>query len=97
MPWPSRPFGQTFYTPRFLVGIAALLAAEGEKEWALELLTLFSHHPTSWHWMKHHRAAPLIAQLEAELPPDVVAAAWERGRARDLEPTVAELLAELGG
>jgi hypothetical protein len=41
-------------------------------------------------------AAPLVAELEAELPPDVVAAAQERGRARDLEATVAELLVELG-
>jgi hypothetical protein len=39
----------------------------------------------------------LIAELEAELSPDVVAAARERGRARDLEVTVAELLVELGG
>jgi tetratricopeptide (TPR) repeat protein len=87
---------QPFYMPRHLVGIAALLAAEGEKERALELLALFSHHPITWHWMKHYRAAPLIAELEAELPPDVASAAWERGRARDLDATVAELLDELG-
>jgi hypothetical protein len=37
-----------------------------------------------------------IAAVAATLPPDVVAAAQERGRARDLEATVAELLVELG-
>jgi len=85
----------TYQFPNSLVGIAALLAAEGEKERALELLALVIHHHTSWHWTKYHQAAPLIAELEAELPPDVVAAAWERGRARDLETTVDELLAAL--
>jgi tetratricopeptide (TPR) repeat protein len=77
-----------------LVGIAALLAAEGERERALKLLALVIHHPVSLQWAKD-RAAPLVAQLEAELPPDVVAAAQERGRARDLDATVKELLAEL--
>jgi tetratricopeptide (TPR) repeat protein len=89
--------GQPYIIPLNLVGIAALLAAEGEKERALELLALVIHHPISWRWMKHHRAAPLVAQLEAELPPDVAATAWERGRARDLDATVAELLDELRG
>jgi predicted ATPase/DNA-binding SARP family transcriptional activator len=77
-----------------LVGVGALLATEGKKERALELLALILHHPLSWRWTKD-RAAPLVAELEAELPPDVVAAAQERGRARDLEATVKELLAEL--
>ena len=72
------------------------MAEEGEKERALELLALVLHHPISWQWAKD-RAAPLVAQLEAELSPDVAAAAWERGRASDLEETVAELLDELGG
>jgi hypothetical protein len=36
-----------------------------------------------------------IAALAASLPPEVVAAAQERGQARDLEATVAELLTEL--
>jgi tetratricopeptide (TPR) repeat protein len=88
---------QPFYIPRHLVGIAALLAAEGESERALELLAMFSHHPTTWYWMKHYRAKPLVAALEAELPPEVFAAAWERGRTRDLDATVAELLDELEG
>jgi len=79
-----------------LVGIATLLAAGGEKERALELLALVIHHPLSWKWTKD-RAAPLVAELEAELSPDVVAAAQERSQARDLDTTVSELLVELGG
>jgi hypothetical protein len=35
-----------------------------------------------------------IAAVAATLPPDVVSAAQERGRTRDLETTTAELLAE---
>ena len=36
-----------------------------------------------------------IAAVAATLPPEVVMAAQERGRARDLKATVAELLEEL--
>jgi predicted ATPase len=77
-----------------LVGTAQLLAAEGEGERGAELLALVLHHPASWQWAKD-RASPLIAQQEAELPPDAWAAAWERGQARGLEATVAELLPEV--
>jgi predicted ATPase/DNA-binding SARP family transcriptional activator len=78
-----------------LVGIATLLVAEGRKERAVELLALVEHHPASWQWAKD-RSAPLVAQLEVELPPAIVAAARERGWTRDLDATVAELLFELG-
>ena len=88
--------GQKFYVPLNLVGIAALLAEQGDKEKALELLALVTNHRFSWQWAKD-QATPLIAELEAELPAGVVAAAWERGQARDLDGTVAELLDELGG
>jgi tetratricopeptide (TPR) repeat protein len=75
-------------------GIALLLAGEGERERALEILTLAVHHPGSIEAARDI-AASLVAQLAAELPPDVVAAAQERGRARDLDATVVELLTEL--
>jgi tetratricopeptide (TPR) repeat protein len=88
--------GQTLYIPLNLVGIGALLAREGEQERSLEVLSLVLHHPMSWQWAKD-KASPLVAELEAELSPDAVAAAQERGRARDLEATVAELLDDLGG
>jgi hypothetical protein len=62
----------------------------------VELLALVLHHRSSWQWVKD-RATALSAKLEAELLPAVAAAARERGRARDLDATVTELLAELGG
>jgi tetratricopeptide (TPR) repeat protein len=80
--------------PLALVGVARVLALEGERERALELLALVVNHRLSWQMAKDH-AAPLIAELEAELSPEAVQAAWERGRARDLEATVAELVARL--
>jgi predicted ATPase len=77
-----------------LVGVAALLAAEGHREGALELLGLILHHRASAQWTRD-RAATLVTDLQVELPSEVVAAALERGQARDLEATVAELLVEL--
>ena len=76
-----------------LVGIAALLARQGQPEWALEILSYTVEHPAS---DKHiDDEARLLIQLEAELPPDVVAAAKARGKALDLDATVAALLDEL--
>ena len=77
-----------------VVGIAALLMRQGQRERAVELLALVLPHPSTWEWTKD-RAAPLVAELEAGLSPEVFAAAQERGQARDLETTVQELLAEL--
>jgi predicted ATPase/class 3 adenylate cyclase len=82
--------------PLTLVGVARVLAKEGEEERALELLALVMNHRFSWQMAKD-QAAPLIAELEAELSPEAVAAARDRGQDRDLDATVAELLAELGG
>lgn len=86
----------TAHTLLTLVGLAALVAADGEKELALELLAVVLHHPQSLQWARD-QAAPLVARLEADLAPEVVAAAEPRGRARDLDTTVAELLDELAG
>ena len=83
------------HTLLILVGISKLLVAEGEKEQALELLALVLYHPFSWQMTKDY-ATPLIAELKAKLPSEVVATALERGRARNLETTVQELLVELG-
>jgi tetratricopeptide (TPR) repeat protein len=80
-----------FLAPPVLVGTASLLAAEGRKDSALELLALVLHHPASSQSTRD-QADVLVAELAAELPPEAVAAAQERGRARDLEATVAELL-----
>ena len=77
-----------------LVGIANQLAIEGDKGKSLELLTLVRHHPASLQWTKD-KAAAHIAKLEAELSPDIVATAQERGQGLELEPILAELLTEL--
>jgi hypothetical protein len=79
-----------------LPAIALLLADRGETERAVELYALASRYPyvANVQWFEDV-AGKQIAAVAATLPPDVVAAAQERGRARDLEATVEELLAEL--
>jgi predicted ATPase len=80
-----------------LPAAALLLADEGQNERAVEVYALASRYPcvanSQWY---EDVAGQHIAAIAATLPPDVVAAAQERGRARDLDTTVAELLAELG-
>ncbi len=88
-----------------LCAMAALLAAEGQEERAVERLAfVLNHRATMAHDRK--RARRLLAMLETELPPDVFAAAQERGKAveleavvaaaRDLDASVVELLDESG-
>jgi tetratricopeptide (TPR) repeat protein len=81
-----------------LPAIALLLADQSEKERAVELYALASRYPyvANSHWFEDV-VGKHIAAVAATLPPEVVAGAQERGRARDLEATVAELLVELGG
>ena len=76
--------------------IALLLADQGEKERAVELYTFASRYPfvANSRWFEDV-AGRHIAAIAATLPPELVAAAQERGRARDLDATVAELLTEL--
>jgi hypothetical protein len=75
---------------------ALLLADWGEVERAIEIYAMVSRYPfvaNSRLW--EAVAGERIAAAAATLPSDAVAAAQEQGRARDLEATVAELLAEL--
>ena len=89
-------------SPRFLLplwasppAIALLLADQGEVERAVELYALASRFSlVQSRWFEDVFGGH-IAAAAATLPPDVIAAAQERGRARDLEATVAELLVEL--
>ena len=77
---------------------AALLFAEmGEEELAVEIYALASRYP----YVAKSRfyddiIGKHIAAAAATLPPDVVSAAQQRGRARDLWETAEELLEELG-
>ena len=76
---------------------ALLLADRGEAARAVELYALASRHPAvaSSRWFEDVVGMHIAAAGES-LPPELVAAAQERGRARDLEATVKELLAESG-
>jgi tetratricopeptide (TPR) repeat protein len=75
---------------------AALVAREGRGERAVELAALALHHPGSNTEVKRS-AQRLLDRLAAEVPPDVFAAAQERGRAKDLWTTAKELAGELAG
>ncbi len=73
---------------------ANLWMAFGRQEWAVELLTFSLHYPIP----PAIGTAPilrLLAKLEAEMPAGVFQAASERGKMRDLDATVSEVLAEL--
>jgi tetratricopeptide (TPR) repeat protein len=80
-----------------LSGTALLLTHLGETERALELWALLSRYDgvANAH-LFHDLVGKHVAAAAATLPPDVVAAAEERGRGRDLWAMAEELLAELG-
>jgi tetratricopeptide (TPR) repeat protein len=81
-----------------LLAMALLLLDGGETERAVELYALASRYPyvANSRWFEDVAGREITAAAEA-LPPDVVARAQERGRARDLWAAVEELLDELGG
>jgi tetratricopeptide (TPR) repeat protein len=81
-----------------LPGVAFLLADQGEVERAVELYALASRYPfvANSRWFEDV-AGKHIASASNALPPQAVEAAKERGRARDVDATVQELLKELGG
>jgi tetratricopeptide (TPR) repeat protein len=79
-----------------LCALSLVLADEGATEQAVELYALVSRHPhvANSCWFEDV-AGVHIATAATALPPDAVATAQERGRARDLWATAEELLAEL--
>lgn len=79
-----------------LPAVALLLADQGEHERAVELVALASRYGfvANSHWFEEV-VGRHIAAVAATLPPGVVAAAQKRGRARDLNATVMELLVGL--
>ncbi len=78
-----------------LVGWAMWLSADAPvdaaQERAIELLTLVLHHPASEQETKD-RATQLFDELKSNLPPESVAAAQERGKAKMLNTVLMELL-----
>ena len=81
-----------------LPAVALFLTDQVEVERAVELYALASRYPfvANSQWFEDV-AGKHIAAVAATLPPEVVSAAQERWRARDLWETAAELLAEFGG
>jgi tetratricopeptide (TPR) repeat protein len=80
---------------RAVPAAALLLACEGRAECAVEIYALASRYGVvaNSQWFKDV-VGKEIAAVADTLPPDIVAAAQERGRARDLWETVEELLEE---
>lgn len=74
-----------------MVGLASLLAREGELLRAVELIALALHHPATYHGDRV-RAQELLAELESELSSEVLAAAIARGQARELDAVAEEIL-----
>jgi hypothetical protein len=87
------PFGRAAWeTAHAIEAMAEALLQEGDIERAAELLAFVVELPATWHEVRQ-RVAQLLRELEAELPPDVFAAAVGRGRSRELDDVVAELTA----
>jgi serine/threonine protein kinase/tetratricopeptide (TPR) repeat protein len=96
----TRKAGSTMNT---LFYFAVLLAKEGDlavshkqfddkkKAKAIELLVIVTNHPITWQ-VYRDKAVFLLAELEAELPSEVVATAKAQGKTRTLEGMVTELL-----
>jgi tetratricopeptide (TPR) repeat protein len=79
-----------------LLGPARLCVQRGDAARAAELAALARHHPASAEETRDN-ADNLLDRLRGEMPPEVFEAAQGRGRARDLEATLRELLAEFEG
>ncbi|OGF55090.1 MAG: hypothetical protein A2Z21_04725 [Candidatus Fraserbacteria bacterium RBG_16_55_9] len=73
--------------------VAKLSSHAGKAEQAVEVLALILSHPASPKRAKE-KAERLLARLESELPPDVIAGAQARGRERKLEEVAEEVLRE---
>ena len=82
-----------------LLGTVLLLAGRGQPERAVELYALVSRYPNVAHsrWVQDVVSKPVAAAaaLPGGPPPEVVSAAQERGRGRDLWATAEEMLEDL--
>ena len=76
-----------------LVGLAGLVARNGEYERALNLLGMVLSYPDTGVEARFI-ADPILAQLNNELSPDNIAEGFEHGKSLDWEATVTELTAE---
>jgi len=81
------------YVPALYLS-AMLLVQEGKNEHAVEFLSLADNHPNipeAWRkgWALPNR---VCSELQNELPPDIYATAWERGKTLQVEAAVKEIL-----
>jgi predicted ATPase/transcriptional regulator with XRE-family HTH domain len=74
-----------------VIGMAQVLAGGGQLTRAAELLAFAVNWPPTMH-MAREQARELLGVLEAQMPPEAFAAATTRGRKRQLEDVVAELV-----
>src|SRR5258708_5851444 len=74
-----------------LQAVSRVFEMQGQYARAVELLALLSHHPAAFKTDIHFSEATL-ADLRATLSAEDFRAAYERGKALDLEVVVAELL-----
>ena len=95
---PVRDYATFMFQVIAISAMALLLADEGQLERAVELYATVSRYPlVSNSRLLADRAGGQIVAVTAQLPPNVAAAAQARGRARDLEATMADLVAGLRG
>jgi hypothetical protein len=69
-------------------------ANQAQKQQAVEILSLVLNHPAAAQPYKD-KAVRLLAELEAELPPEVVAAAKEQGQTKTIEEVVAKIVGQI--
>ncbi|MGD8489924.1 MAG: BTAD domain-containing putative transcriptional regulator [Anaerolineae bacterium] len=89
---------ETFMFQMIVVSaMALLLADQGQAERAVEMYAMAERYPlVAKSRLLEDLAGGQIAAVAAQLPADTTAAVQARGRARDLEAAVADILAELG-
>jgi tetratricopeptide (TPR) repeat protein len=75
-----------------VIGFARLFARMGLAEQSAEFAGWVDVHPALVAEMRQNKLNPLLAELQAALSPETLAAAMERGRALDLNAVVQELL-----
>ncbi len=72
--------------------LCQILVTTGDHELALELAVMAANWPALWKWQEKE-ISNLIIELESDLPPQVAAAARQRGRQRNFAATIDELIA----
>jgi serine/threonine protein kinase/tetratricopeptide (TPR) repeat protein len=77
-----------------ILGLIRSVAQTGQTEYALELLGMVIHHPAYSPDYDETLRQPFYEELKAKHPPEVTAAAIERGKALALEAAIERILSE---